>query len=52
VAYVVCEAIGLKADSSVDYIKLYSGDKQTLAQSLQHVQQASAAIISSIAPDS
>jgi len=30
VAFVVCEAIGLKANNSVDYIQLYSGDKETL----------------------
>lgn len=31
VAFVVCEAIGLKANSSADYIQLYSGEKETLA---------------------
>jgi len=33
VAFVVCEAIGLKAENSADYIQLYSGDKDTLAES-------------------
>ena len=27
VAFAVCEAIGLKAENSADYIQLYSGDK-------------------------
>ncbi len=48
VAYVVCEAIGLKAQRSADYIQLYSGDKDTLAESLEHVQSASAEIIGAI----
>jgi hypothetical protein len=50
VAFVVCEAIGLKAQNSADYIQLYSGDKETLADSLEHVQQASAEILAAIAP--
>ncbi len=52
VAYVVCEAIGLKAQSSADYIQLYSGDKDTLAESLEHVQNASAEILGAITSDS
>ncbi|MFZ3258488.1 MAG: hypothetical protein WBX13_01240 [Candidatus Acidiferrales bacterium] len=47
-AFVVCEAIGLKAQNSADYIQLYSGDKERLAQSLQHVQRASAEILAAI----
>jgi len=50
VAFVVCEAIGLKAQNSADYIQLYSGDKETLAESLEHVQQASAEILAAITP--
>ncbi len=50
VAFVVCEAIGLKAGNSADYIQLYSGDKETLAESLEHVQQASAEILAAITP--
>ena len=49
VAFVVCEAIGLKAQDS-DYIQLYSGDKETLAESLEHVQQVSAEILAAITP--
>lgn len=52
VAYVVCEAIGLQADCSADYIQMYSGDKQTLAQSLKHVQRASAEILGAVTPAS
>jgi antirestriction protein ArdC len=50
VAFVVCEAIGLKPGSSADYIQLYSGDKDTLAESLEHVQCASAEILAAIMP--
>ncbi len=50
VAFVVCEAIGLKADNSADYIQLYSGDKETLTESLEHVQRASAEILAAITP--
>ena len=48
VAFVVCESIGLQAQRSVDYIQLYSGDEQTLTESLEHVQRASAEILSAI----
>jgi len=48
VAFVVCEAIGLKAGNSVDYIHLYSGDKETLAESLEYVQRVSAEILAAI----
>ncbi len=48
VAFVICEAIGLNARNSPDYIQLYSGDKETLAQSLENVQRASAEILPAI----
>jgi len=48
VAFVVCEAIGLTASNSVDYIHLYSGDKDTLTESLEHVQRASSEILATI----
>jgi antirestriction factor ArdC-like protein len=51
VAFVVCEAIGLKAQNSADYIQLYSGDKETLAESLEHVQRASAEILAAISTE-
>jgi len=47
---VVCEAIGLKAQNSVDYIQLYSGDKDTLIESLEYVQLVSAEILAAIRP--
>lgn len=50
VAFVVCEAIGLKAENSADYIQLYTGDKETLTESLEHVQRASVEILAAIAP--
>jgi hypothetical protein len=50
VAFVVCEATGLKAVNSADYIHLYSGDKETLAESLEHVQRASSEILAAIMP--
>jgi len=51
VAFVVCEAIGLTATNSVDYIQLYSGDKDTLTESLEHVQRASSEILTAIMPN-
>lgn len=50
VAYVVCEAIGLKAQGSADYIHLYTGDKDTLAESLERVLSASTKILTAITP--
>ena len=48
VAFVICEATGLKAQNSVDYIHLYSGNKETLAASLECVQRTSAEILAAI----
>jgi N-terminal domain of anti-restriction factor ArdC len=51
VAFVVGQAIGLSTNSaSGDYVKLYDGDKDTLAQSLQNIQQVSTEILSRITP--
>jgi len=51
VAFVVGQAVGLQTNSaSCDYVKLYNGDKDTLAQSLQHIQQVSTEILSGITP--
>lgn len=50
VAFVVCEAIGLKAPNAADYIQLYAGDKETLVKSLEHIQRASAEILAAIMP--
>jgi hypothetical protein len=50
-AFVVGQAIGLETNStSWDYVKLYDGDKDTLAQSLQYIQQGSTEILSGITP--
>jgi hypothetical protein len=53
VAFVVSQAIGLEAmRSASEYISLYSGDKDLLTESLEHIQSASAEIITAItAPD-
>ena len=50
VAYVICEAIGVKSPSSADYVHLSGGDAGTLADSLERVQRASADILSAILP--
>jgi hypothetical protein len=51
VAFVVSRTIGLEAmRSTSEYISLYSGDKDLLAESLEHIQRASAEIITAITP--
>ena len=51
VAFVVGEVIGPETNSaSWDYVKLYNGGKETLAQSLEHIQRVSAEILSGITP--
>jgi len=52
VAYVVCEAVGVKSPSSADYVHLSGGDAETLVESLDRVQQASALILAAILPNS
>jgi len=50
VAFVVGQAIGLDAGTAAsDYIQLYSGDKETLAASLDRIQKTASAIIEAIA---
>jgi antirestriction protein ArdC len=52
VAFVVCQAIGLETGtSSSDYIRLYRGDKETLAQSLARIQRTVAEILEGIQAD-
>jgi hypothetical protein len=53
VSFVVSKAIGLEAmRSSSEYISLYTGDKDLLTESLEHIQRASAEIVAAItAPD-
>jgi antirestriction protein ArdC len=49
VAFVVCEVVGLDTNTaSADYIRLYSGDKVTLAGSLHFIQSTAAAILTAI----
>lgn len=48
VAFVICEAIGLKAKNSADYIQLYCGDREILAASLECIQRTSAEILAAI----
>ena len=49
VSFVVCRAIGLDTNTAAsDYIQLYQGDKDTLAESLAFIQQTAAGIISAI----
>lgn len=51
VAFVVARAVGLDTNSaSSDYLKLYNGDKDTLAQSLDHIQRVSTEILAGITP--
>jgi hypothetical protein len=51
VAFVVCTAIGLEAtQAATEYIQIYSGDKELLAESLEHVRRASAEILAAITP--
>lgn len=49
VAFVVCHGIGLDTNSaSSDYIQLYNGDKKTLLQSLERIQQVAAEILAAV----
>jgi antirestriction protein ArdC len=49
VAFVVCSAIGLDTNtSSSDYIQLYNGDKTTLTESLNIIQESSCEILNAI----
>ena len=51
VAFVVSHAIGLESSShSSDYIQLYQGDKDTLAESLDYIQRTATKIIRSLNP--
>src|SRR5205823_6235280 len=49
VAFVVGEAVGLDtAQASRDYIHLYRGDSEALAQSLDRIQRAAAVILTAV----
>ncbi len=52
VAFVVTSAIGLNTNTAAaDYIQLWKGDKDTLCESLHHIQQAATEILSVIGSD-
>lgn len=52
VAFVVCQAVGLDTNTAAsDYIKLYAGDKDTLATSLDRIQYTAASIITVVLED-
>ncbi|MDX2198758.1 MAG: ArdC-like ssDNA-binding domain-containing protein [Phycisphaerae bacterium] len=52
VAFVVSQAIGLEVGThAADYIQLYDGNTDTLAESLEFVQKTAATIIAAIAAD-
>lgn len=44
------EATGIKAQNPADYIQRYPGNKETLAESLENVQRASAHGLATITP--
>jgi antirestriction protein ArdC len=49
VAFVVCSGIGLDTGTAArDYIQLYDGDAELLRESLEHIQQTAARILSAI----
>ena len=49
VAYVVCRASGLDCSTRCsDYIQLYQGDRETLQESLDHIQRVSSAILTEL----
>jgi antirestriction protein ArdC len=51
VAFVVCQSIGLETGTAAsDYIQLYSGDHETLAASLEVIQQTACEIIAALRP--
>jgi len=51
VAAVVSQAVGLQAtDAASDYIQLYDGSQETLADSLNHIQAAATTIIETLEP--
>ena len=52
VAFVVSTAIGLDiGTASSDYIQMYDGNKETLAESLTFVQQTAAEILRAVMPE-
>jgi antirestriction protein ArdC len=53
VAFIVCHAVGLDTNNAAaDYIQLYQGDKDTLAQSLDRIQATASGILTALQPGS
>ena len=51
VAFTVCSGIGLETGTaSADYIGLYNGDADLLAQSLDAIQRTASQILEAISP--
>lgn len=52
VAFVVCHGTGLDVNTAgSDYIQLYDGDKKTLLQSLERIQQTAVEILAAVTAD-
>ena len=52
VAHIVSAAIGLEVGTAaIDYIKLYDGDRETLANSLEAIQKTAGTIVEAILAD-
>lgn len=52
VAFVVCQAVGLQTgNAAADYIQLYAGNAETLAASLEAIQQTAAEILAAVKPE-
>jgi hypothetical protein len=52
VAFIVGKAVGLNTGlASADYIQLYNGDAELLAESLEIVQRTASLILSAIQPE-
>ena len=48
----VCRGVGLETNTAAaDYIALYNGDKETLAESLSVIQETSAKILGDLFPE-
>ncbi len=48
-AFVVCHAIGLETGSAaIDYIQLWSGDKEMLTNSLTYIQKAASQMLAAL----
>jgi len=52
VAFVVCHGIGLDVNTaSSDYIQLYSGDRETLIESLERIKSTAVEILGAVMCD-